>query len=280
MRQHRVLAEAVPVALVQFEGRSRMPNRINTHTDELGARDGSISLGDEHAERVWRRVHGHSNGVGLPERDRMEALLVDDHAMVRQALKFYLEELDSSVAVNMAENVDEALEFASHAEKLDLIILDYKLPGTVGLAGFEALAAAVPDVPIVFLSGNMHRNEVLRAIGAGAAGVIPKDLSAEAMINALKLVLSGEKYLPTMILPDSDQTGVVSQKMSEGPLSDLTQRQREVMELLMQGLPNKEIAESLGVEEVTVKLHLSKIFKKLGVSNRTQAVRIAMGAPA
>jgi DNA-binding NarL/FixJ family response regulator len=210
----------------------------------------------------------------------MEALLVDDHAMVRQALKFYLEELDSSVAVNMAENVDVALEFASNAEKLDLIILDYKLPGTVGLAGFEALTAAVPDIPIVFLSGNMHRDDVLLAISAGAAGVIPKDLSAEAMINALRLVLSGEKYLPAIVLPDHDENGAASGRVDEGPLSGLTLRQREVMELLMQGLPNKKIAESLGVEEVTVKLHLSKIFKKLGANNRTDAARIGMGAAA
>ena len=207
----------------------------------------------------------------------MEALLVDDHAMVRQDLKFYLEELDSSVVVSIAENVDEALEFSSRADKLDLIILDYKLPGTVGLSGFEALAAAVPDVPIVFLSGIMRRAEVLRAIGAGAAGVIPKNLSAEAMISALKLVLSGEKYLPSMILSDSDENGAAYQEMDDGPLRDLTLRQREVMKLLTQGLPNKKIAESLGVEEVTVKLHLSKIFKKLGAANRTHAVRIAMG---
>lgn len=210
----------------------------------------------------------------------MEALLVDDHVMVRQALKFYLEELDSTVVVSMAESVDEALEFVSRAEKLDLIVLDYKLPGTVGLAGFEALAAVVPHVPIVFLSGFMSRAEVLHAIRVGAAGVIPKNLSAEAMINALKLVMSGEKYLPSMILPDFDEDGAASQETGEGPLSGLTLRQREVMELLMQGLPNRKIAESLDIKEVTVKLHLNKIFKKLGVSNRTQAVRIAMGAPA
>ena len=167
-----------------------------------------------------------------------------------------------------------------NAEKLDLIILDYKLPGTVGLAGFEALTAAVPDIPIVFLSGNMHRDDVLLAIGAGAAGVIPKDLSAEAMINALRLVLSGEKYLPAIVLPDHDENGAASGRVDEGPLSGLTLRQREVMELLMQGLPNKKIAESLGVEEVTVKLHLSKIFKKLGANNRTDAARIGMGAAA
>lgn len=210
----------------------------------------------------------------------METLLVEDHVMVGQALKLYLEELDSSVVVSMVGTIAEALEFVSHTEDLDLIILDYKLPGTVGLDGFEALAAAVPDVPIVFLSGNMHRNEVLRAIEAGAFGVIPKNLSAEVMINALKLVLSGEKYLPAMILSDFDESRPVSPEKGKGPLSDLTLRQREVMELLMQGLPNKKIAESLGVEEVTVKLHLSKIFKKFGVSNRTQAVRIAMGAAA
>ncbi len=207
----------------------------------------------------------------------METLFIDDHVMVREALKCYLEELDSSVAITMASRISEALEISSGDSKFDLIILDYKLPGTDGLAGFAALAAAFPDVPIVFLSGMMHRAEALHAIGTGAAGVIPKDLSAEAMINALRLVLSGEKYLPSMILPDSGESDLAPEEKNDGPLRDLTLRQREVMKLLTQGLPNKKIAESLGVVEVTVKLHLSKIFKKLGAANRTHAVRIAMG---
>lgn len=206
----------------------------------------------------------------------MRALLVDGHAMVRQALKFYLEKHDSPTVVSMAANVDEALEQVGLGERPDLIILDYDLPGRQGLASFDVLAAAFPEVPIAFLSGIMTRSEVLRAIEIGAAGVIPKAISADAMIYAIQLIIAGEKYLPSMILPDSGEAGAPL-KEDVGPLRDLTSRQREVLDLLSEGLSNRKIAESLGVEEVTIKLHLNKIFKKLGVTNRIQAVRIAMG---
>jgi DNA-binding NarL/FixJ family response regulator len=218
----------------------------------------------------------------------MNILLIDDHAMLREALKFYLPELDSSIVVATAGSLDEALERPPGGVEYDLIVLDFKLPGVRGFAGYEAVAAWYPDVPVVILSGEIQRSDALGLIEAGAAGVIPKRLGADALIHALKLILSGEKFLP-VTLEDSPESAGESVAESagaapggaagEGP-GELTVRQREVLALLKQGLPNKQIAARMGIQEVTVKLHLSKVFRKLGATNRTEAVRIAMESDA
>ncbi len=208
----------------------------------------------------------------------MNILLIDDHVMVREALRYYLRELDSSVVVTTAGSLDEAFARPPEDIDYDLIVLDFKLPGVRGFAGYEAVAAWYPDVPVVILSGLIQQNDAFSLIEAGAAGVIPKRLGADAMIHALKLILSGEKYLPVTL---GDSTGSARPapriETGEGP-GELTTRQREVLALLKQGLPNKQIAARMGIQEVTVKLHLSRVFRKLGATNRTEAVRIALEA--
>lgn len=208
----------------------------------------------------------------------MELLLVCDHSMVRQALKFYLHELDSSVAVTAAGSLTEALKLSSKTLEFDMIILDSIMGGVNDFAGLESMAAHFPDVPVVILSGAIDRNTALQAIDAGAAGVIPKELSAEVLINALNLILSGEKYLPLKFLrgDENGQHLPIAESRPTDP-HGLTARQRQVLDLLTQGLPNKKIAAQLSLQEVTVKLHVSNIFKKLGATNRTEAVRIGMG---
>lgn len=210
----------------------------------------------------------------------MNILLIDDHAMLREALKFYLPELDSSIAVTTAGSLDEALEQPPDGVEYDLIVLDFELPGVRGFAGYEAVAAWYPGVPVVILAGGIRRSDALGLIEAGAAGVIPKRLGADALIHALKLILSGEKFLP-VTLGDSPESvgesgGAAPRNAAAEGLAELTARQREVLALLKQGLPNKQIAARMGIQEVTVKLHLSQVFRKLGAGNRTEAVRIAM----
>ncbi len=210
----------------------------------------------------------------------MNILLIDDHAMLREALKYYLPELDSSVAVTTAGSLDEALERPPVGVDYDVIVLEFELPGVRGFAGYEAVAAWYPDVPVVILSGAIQRSDALGLIEAGAAGVIPKRLGADALLHALRLILSGEKYLPVTLGDSPDSVGVsagAAPRKAAGEGTDaLTGRQREVLALLKQGLPNKQIAARMGIQEVTVKLHLSKVFRKLGATNRTEAVRIAM----
>lgn len=206
----------------------------------------------------------------------MNILLIDDHAMLREALKFYLPELDSSIAVTTAGSLDEALDRPPDGVEYDLIVLDFELPGVRGFAGYEAVAAWYPDVPVIILAGEIQRSDALGLIDAGAAGVIPKRLGATALIHALKLILSGEKFLPVTLEDSPESVETAPRNAAAGGLDALTLRQREVLALLKQGLPNKQIAARMGIQEVTVKLHLSRVFRKLGATNRTEAVRIAM----
>ncbi|MFQ5783875.1 MAG: response regulator [Alphaproteobacteria bacterium] len=211
----------------------------------------------------------------------MQILLADDHRLVRDGLKFYFDRLGPDVDVIEAETFDEALSKASELDGLDLIILDLKMPGMNRLVGLEVMRARFPDVPVVILSGSYHRSDVINALERGAHGFIPKTLSGKAMLNALKLVISGEKYVPAVIFSEAKPglAGARSGNVAfsdDSPLQRLTPRERDVLALLTKGLSNKEIARGLEVQEVTVKVHLKGVFRKLGASNRTQAVKIAM----
>ncbi len=207
----------------------------------------------------------------------MDILLADDHRLVRDGLKFFLERLGPDVKVAEAETFDEALSSAAECDDLQLIILDLVMPGMNGLTGLEVMRARFPDVPVVILSGSFQRNEVINAINRGAHGFIPKTLSGKAMLSALQLVVSGEKYVPSIIFSEGQMGGNgVGSFADDSPLQRLTPRERDVLGLLTKGHSNKEIARALGLQEVTVKVHLKGVFRKLGAVNRTQAVKIAM----
>ena len=225
--------------------------------------------------------HNDDRKSGKEDKE-MHVLLADDHELVRNGLKFYLERLASKVTVIEAATFDEALVNSSKAPQLDLIILDLKMPGMNGFAGLELMRERFPKVPAVILSGSVRRGDVLTALAAGAAGYIPKTLSGKAMFNALQLILSGETYVPSIVLPDRDSPAGQPDADKGAPatgdnaLSKLTPRERDALALLTQGYSNKEIARRLEIEEITVKVHLSGVYRKLHATNRTQAVRIAM----
>jgi len=210
----------------------------------------------------------------------MKILLADDHDLVRETLRFFLEKIDSEVSVTEARTFAEALEAAEHMSPLDLVILDLKMPGMNRFAGLKLMRQRFPNVPTVIISGFVGRDDVMEAIQNGAAGVIPKTLGSKAMLGALRLVLAGETYVPSMVTregADADaDDGTLATESDEGPIQGLTEREREVLKLLVAGLTNKEIGKRLGIQEVTVKLHLRGIFRKFQVTNRTQALRIAI----
>lgn len=212
----------------------------------------------------------------------MQVLLADDHRLVREGLTFFLERLDTDVSVVEAGTFDEALSQASETDNLDLIILDLVMPGMNGFTGLEVMRSRFPGVPVVILSGSYNRSDVLTALDRGAQGYIPKNLSGKAMIRALQLVVSGERYVPSVIFSDTEGNSSVTRGFVAGnysgdsPLNRLTPRERDVLGHLSQGLTNKEIARNLGLKEVTVKIHLKGVFRKLGATNRTQAVKIAL----
>lgn len=205
----------------------------------------------------------------------MQILVADDHNLVRDGLKPFLKELDADADILDAATFDEAFAAARKAEDLGLVLLDLKMPGMNGLHGVEAMRHLKPKVPLVILSGHVERDEVLAAVRAGANGYIPKTINSASLINALRLVIAGETYLPSSILIDD---GAVERKAPTSPLSTLSAREREILGYLIEGQTNKEIARRLDLQEITIKIHLRNVYRKIGAVNRAQAVRIAMTA--
>lgn len=214
----------------------------------------------------------------------MKILVADDHKLVRDGLKPFLQELAPDVEILDAANIEEALNAASAAGDVSLVLLDLMMPGMDGLKGLESLRAKCPNVPVVIVSGFSSRDHVVAAVQAGAAGFIPKTVSGTAMVNALRLVLSGEKYLPSSTFFDEpgSQMGMPTNLLRPvgvpPPFDKLSRREAEILALLVDGRTNKEIAICLDLQEITIKVHLRNVYRKIGAANRAQAVRIAMSS--
>lgn len=218
----------------------------------------------------------------------MNILITDDHVLLRDGLRSLLESLDETTNFLEAGTLDEAMEKCSRGPTPDLVLLELSAPGVEGNAGVRALRQRLPGVPIVALSASRRRADVLGAIESGANGFIPRTATAKVLLSALRLVLSGEIYVPSMMFVER---GTVDRPVEDiagqafpGSLSRLTARQREVLLLLARGSTNAEIAETMGIEVNTAKNHIKAILKTLGASNRTQAVveavRLGMRPPA
>lgn len=211
----------------------------------------------------------------------MKILIVDDHPLIREAVKHVLAQLDRDVQVLDAENCADANELIAANADLDLVLLDLSLPGSSGLSALESLREQHPSVPVVVLSARDEPDIVVRALDAGAMGFIPKTSSNELMLSALRLVFSGGVYVPPQAMagdPAPGQSPVVNapgagQSTGMAPSEiGLTERQTEVLALMLQGKPNKVICRELNLAEGTVKIHVTAILKALGATNRTQAV--------
>jgi two-component system nitrate/nitrite response regulator NarL len=205
----------------------------------------------------------------------MRILIADDHDLVRDTIEEFLKRLAEDLHVLHAANLSQALDLLRKTEALDLVLLDLRMPGMNGLAGLKAVQTVRTDVPIVILSGETNPDTIRNALQAGAAGFLPKTMRGTAMLNALRLILAGERYIPDIMVAEQSVPAEEGAGGGPGPAS-LSPREREVIGLLVQGLSNKEIGHRLGIEVVTVALHLRSVYRKLGVTSRTQAVRMAM----
>ena len=204
----------------------------------------------------------------------MLILLADDHVMFREGMRPFLNSLGEGVQVLEAGTYQDVLDHLNAGAVPDLTLLDMKMPGMNGATSVAEVKLQLPDKPVVVLSGLVDRELMVNSINSGAAGYIPKKLSGAAMVSALRLILSGEKFLPVMMLSSEASNGSDdSQARANGRKDKLTRRERDILLLLKDGLPNKVIASKLSLSEVTVKSHLCSIFRKLGVSNRVQAIR-------
>ncbi|MBI5164198.1 MAG: response regulator transcription factor [Magnetospirillum sp.] len=216
----------------------------------------------------------------------MQILVADDHKLVRDGLRPFLHELDPGAEILDAATLDEAIAAAAKADNLGLVLLDLMMPGMDGIRGLQAFKAKCPpNVPVVIVSGFSSRDHVVAAVQSGASGFIPKTVSGTAMVNALRLVLSGEKYLPSSTFFDEPgaQAMMMPGMFPRGPgvpppFDKLSRREGEILGLLVEGRTNKEIAIVLDLQEITIKVHLRNVYRKIGAANRAQAVRIAMSS--
>ena len=211
----------------------------------------------------------------------MKFLVVDDHALIRDAMREVLLALRPGSSMLDAGDAKQALGLlAAHAD-VDLVLLDLQLPDRDGLDLLEDLNRLHPAVPVVMLSGRQDADTMRQALGRGAQGFIPKTEPRKVLAGALELVLAGGVYVPMAALatppvPVAAVSAVTAAMPSDSlptPQSlGLTERQLDVLALLMQGLNNKLICRTLGLAEPTVKNHLSAVLKALGVASRTEAV--------
>lgn len=199
----------------------------------------------------------------------MKILVADDHALIREAFRHLLTELEGDMVVLEAGDCDSACRLIAQHPDLDLVLLDLRLPGAGGLATLEKLRTEYPTLPVVVVSALEDPGTVRGALARGAMGYIPKSSSNDVMLNALRLVLSGGRYLPPEILSGDGLTPSPPASMDEVHLTD---RQREVLALMVQGKSNKHICRELGLAEATVKIHVTAILRALKVTSRAQAI--------
>jgi DNA-binding NarL/FixJ family response regulator len=201
-------------------------------------------------------------------------LVVEDHALVREGVVRTLRQLEPGTSVFEASDFDSANALLEQGQVFDLIILDLCLPGLDGLSCLGSFRKRYPSMPVVILSAYDDPQTICRAMKCGASGFVPKAYSSERLMMALREVLAGRAFVPDLF---SGASAVALPRLPIGGETEpadfgLTVRQAEVLGLMARGKSNRDIAEVLSLSEGTVKIHLTSIFKSLGVSSRTQAM--------
>ncbi|MBJ6988752.1 MULTISPECIES: response regulator transcription factor [unclassified Devosia] len=185
----------------------------------------------------------------------MRILIADDHAMFGSALHYLLQASDPDCVVKAVTSVAQLLGLLKTEALPDLVLLDYSMPDTDGIRAVAQLRELYPDLPVAILSGHTDNVLVKSALDKGARGWIPKNLTPKTLIHALRLILDGERFVPPELL-----VAPAEQVLSE--------REGEVALLLAEGKSDKIIADRLGIEPSTVKVHVRRILQKSGATNR------------
>ena len=198
----------------------------------------------------------------------IKILHADDHPLFREGIRFFLKLLDSDVTALEAGSLQATMDKLALEWPIDLLLLDLEMPGMNLAEGFAAIRRRYPQLPIAIVSGVTDASLIRTLLDSGARGFIPKLAGSEQLLDALRRILAGEIYVPDALL--GRQVAVAKEAGDT-----LTARQLDILPLLAEGMPNKQIADALGVTEGTVKQHLKELFKRLSARNRTQAVQEA-----
>ena len=223
----------------------------------------------------------------------MRLLLADDHALFRDALVHFIERTDSEAEILVGKSLMDVFKILEDKENIDLILLDLRMPGMNGLDGFHQLRDEYPEQKVAILSGLAEPADVNEVMENGAAAYFPKTLSGKALLSGIYTVLDGQRYLPVegdsqRVVPsyytDEHSIGKITNgaamhfidpNITKEDLAktaqNLSPRESNVLQMLTEGLSNKEIGQRLGLQVVTIKLHVRSICRKLDVNNRTQA---------
>jgi len=202
----------------------------------------------------------------------IRVLIADDHPVVRQGLRTFLGVQDDIEVVGEAADGAEAVQLTESLEP-DVVLLDLKMPGVDGQTALEELRAHGVTARVLVLTSMAERSHVLPAIRAGAVGYLYKDVDPQALVQAIRAVRDGN----VLFAPEAAAAVMGAETSSKTPgLTDLTEREREVLVQIARGRSNREIARVLVVSEKTVKTHVSNVLMKLGVADRTQAALYAV----
>jgi DNA-binding NarL/FixJ family response regulator len=224
------------------------------------------------------------DGGSAPTPDeRIRVLLVDDHAMVRRGMRDFLELHDDIEVVGEAADGGDAIDRATELRP-DVIVMDLMMPGVDGIEATGRIKTSVPEVEIIAITSFIEESRVVAAIEAGASGFLLKDAEADELAGAIRAAYAGEVHLDPAI------AGIVARRLRDGGrpatgggtagegdgIDTLTARERDVLARVARGLPNRQIAEDLGITERTARTHVSNILAKLGLASRTQAALLAV----
>ncbi|PLS20484.1 response regulator transcription factor [Neptunicoccus cionae] len=200
----------------------------------------------------------------------MKILIADDHDLVRDTIAAYIQS-DPENTVAPAANLQEALEIIEKDGPFDLVLLDFEMPGMSGLSGLAKALDANEQKPVGIISGTAPVSVAEAALEAGAAGFLPKTMAAKSLLNAVRFMAAGETFAPVSFMAQRNEAAHEFDTL-------LSPREKEVLKGLSDGKANKEIARDLDLREVTVKLHVKTLSKKLNARNRTHAAMIAKEA--
>jgi NarL family two-component system response regulator LiaR len=200
----------------------------------------------------------------------IRVLIADDHAVVRQGLRTFLDLQEDILVVGEAGDGAEALA-AIARERPDVVLMDLVMPGVDGIEALRELRARAPTTRAIVLSSFIDDDKLFPAVRAGAAGYLLKDVQPQELVAAIRTVHGGGSLLHPVVA-----ARLMEELATSAPLEQLTAREREVLALIGRGLANKLIARELGIAEKTVKAHVSSVLSKLGLTDRTQAALFAV----